>query len=85
VKKGKQKPWKPPSQVEVLAEKVAAEKSAKRKEGEKAAAAARERQKKVAVVEKQRKKQKGLFLKRTKRGQPVMKHRIDKILGQLQG
>lgn len=26
VKKGKQKPWKPPSQVEVLAEKVAAEK-----------------------------------------------------------
>jgi len=58
--------------------------SAKRAEGEKRAAQAKERQKKVAIVEKQRKKQKGLYLKRTKRGQPVMKHRIDKILGQLQ-
>jgi hypothetical protein len=58
--------------------------SAKRVESEKRAAQAKERQNKVAKVEKQRKKQKGLYLKKTKRGQPVMKHRIDKILGQLQ-
>ena len=58
--------------------------NAKKAESRKREAEARDRQKKVAAVEKQRKKQKGLYLKKTKRGQPVMKHRIDKILGQLQ-
>lgn len=38
----------------------------------------------VAEVEKQRKQQSKLMRKRTRHGQPVMKFRVDKILGQLQ-
>lgn len=36
------------------------------------------------IGQKLRKKEKSKFFKRTKKGQPVMKHRVDKILSQLQ-
>lgn len=35
--------------------------------------------------ERRRKGERAVMLKRTRRGQPVMKYRIDKILGQLGG
>ncbi len=38
----------------------------------------------VAEVEKQRKQQTKLLRKRTRLGQPVMRYRMDKLLGQLQ-
>ena len=41
-------------------------------------------QKKVAMDEKRRKQQTKLLRKRTRQGQPVMRYRMDKILGQLQ-
>lgn len=46
--------------------------------------AAAERRARVAEVEKQRKHQTTLLRKKTKTGQPVMRHRIDKILDALQ-
>ena len=46
--------------------------------------AAAERKARVAEVEKQRKQQTSLLRKRTRSGQPVMKHRIHKILDALQ-
>ena len=42
-----------------------------------------ERQEKLQKSEKARKKQRELYLKKTKRGQPVMKYRIDNLLGKL--
>ena len=46
--------------------------------------AAAERHARVAEVEKQRKQQTSLLRKKTRSGQPVMKHRIDKLLETLQ-
>lgn len=43
-----------------------------------------ERREKVAAAEKERKKASKLLRKRTRHGQPVMRVRMDKILGQLQ-
>ena len=43
-----------------------------------------ERRERVAVAEKERKKASKLLRKRTRHGQPVMRVRMDKILGQLQ-
>ena len=45
---------------------------------------AAERKARIAEVEKQRKRQTTLLRKKTRSGQPVMKHRIDKILDALQ-
>lgn len=45
---------------------------------------AAERRARVAEVERQRKRQTSLLRKRTRSGQPVMKHRIDKLLDALQ-
>ena len=56
----------------------------KRKEKAKSAKEMEEKQKQVLMAEKGRKKQRELFLKKTKRGQPVMKHRIDRLLSKLQ-
>ena len=56
----------------------------KRLAHEKAEQEAEEKQKHRAAMEKERKKRNKLFLKKTKRGQPVMKHRIDKVLEKLQ-
>jgi len=39
---------------------------------------------KVAKVEKERKQQTKLLRKRTRNGQPVMRYRMDKLLGKLQ-
>ena len=46
--------------------------------------AAAERWARVAEVEKQRKQQTTLLRKKTRSGQPIMKHRIDKLLETLQ-
>ena len=46
--------------------------------------AAADHKARVTEVEKQRKQQTSLLRKKTKRGQPVMRHRIDKILNALQ-
>lgn len=43
-----------------------------------------ERQKKLHKAEKHRKKRREAFLKKTRKGQPVMKHRIDNLLSKLQ-
>ena len=45
---------------------------------------AAERRDRVAKVEKQRKQQTALLRKKTRTGQPIMKHRIDKLLDALQ-
>ena len=45
---------------------------------------AAERRARVAEVERQRKQQTSLLRRKTRTGQPVMKHRIDKILDALQ-
>ena len=46
--------------------------------------AAAERRARVAEVERQRKQQTSLLRKKTRSGQPVMRHRIDKLLESLQ-
>ena len=46
--------------------------------------AAEQKQARVQQAEQERKRQTSLLRKRTRTGQPVMKHRIDKILSQLQ-
>ena len=56
----------------------------KRLKREKAEQEAEERQRHRAAMEKERKKRNKLFLKKTRRGQPMMKHRIDKVLEKLQ-
>ena len=52
---------------------------------EQALQAAEEHQRKVAAARQQRKHETELLRKRTRSGQPVMKFRIDKLLGKLQG
>lgn len=42
------------------------------------------RQERISEKERQRKKEREAYLKKTKRGQPVMKHRVDKMLAKLQ-
>lgn len=46
--------------------------------------AAAERRARVAEMERQRKQQTSLLRKKTRSGQPVMKHRIDRLLETLQ-
>lgn len=56
----------------------------KQKDRAQKAAENEEKQKKLQRSELGRKKQRELYFKKTKRGQPVMKHRIDTLLGKLQ-
>ena len=56
----------------------------KQAERDKAHKEAEDRRRRIVETEKQRSKQKEKFLKRTKSGQPVMKHRVDKLLSKLQ-
>lgn len=65
------------STLNVLQDAAMQEKLAAQKE-------AAQRRAKVAEVERQRKQQTSLLRKKTKSGQPVMKHRIDKLLETLQ-
>lgn len=83
-KANRHKRQKPESHLQKLANQVQADKEAALQEQQMAQRAAAERRAKVADVEKQRKKQTTLLRKKTRSGQPVMKHRIDKILDALQ-
>lgn len=79
---GKRK--RPLSGVQKLAKKVQAAKDQKKLEILRAKQEVDARQKRIAEVEQRRKLERKTHLKKTKRGQPVMKHRIDKLLQQLQ-
>lgn len=65
------------SMLSIMQEAAMQEKQAAQKE-------AAERRAKVAEVERHRKQQTSLLRKRTRSGQPVMRHRIDKLLESLQ-
>ncbi|CAG9464280.1 unnamed protein product [Pedinophyceae sp. YPF-701] len=69
--------------------KYSGQQRTKRAEAEAARAeahrAAEERQRKAEETQKRRKEKTAVLRKRTRRGQPVMKHRLDDILGKLTG
>lgn len=75
---------KPESHLQKLAQQVQADKEAVLQEQQAAQKQAAERKDRVAKVEKQRKQQTALLRKKTRTGQPIMKHRIDKLLDALQ-
>lgn len=68
----------------LLCHNAAAVQAAAAAEREAARAAAAEHRARVAAAEAQRRAQAALLRKRTRRGQPVMRFHIDKLLGQLQ-
>ncbi|KAA6422429.1 MAG: hypothetical protein FRX49_07604 [Trebouxia sp. A1-2] len=74
---------KPKSHLQKIANQVQADKEAVLQEQQAAQKQAAERRDRVAKVEKQRKQQTALLRKKTRTGQPIMKHRIDKILDAL--
>ncbi|KAL0033083.1 hypothetical protein WJX79_002139 [Trebouxia sp. C0005] len=74
---------KPESHLQKIANQVQADKEAVLQEQQAAQKQAAERRDRVAKVEKQRKQQTALLRKKTRTGQPIMKHRIDKILDAL--
>lgn len=73
----------PESHLQKLANQVQADKEAVLQEQQAAQKQAAERRERVAKVEKQRKQQTALLRKKTRTGQPIMKHRIDKLLDAL--
>lgn len=72
------------SQLERLADKRQAELEREQAEKEERARAAQLRREHLEEKEKERKVSKAKFLAKTRRGQPVMRHRLDKILQTLQ-
>ncbi|DBB13758.1 TPA: hypothetical protein ACH3X3_000766 [Trebouxia sp. C0006] len=74
---------KPESHLQRLAIQVQADKEAVLQEQQAAQKQAAERRDRLAKVEKQRKQQTALLRKKTRTGQPIMKHRIDKLLDAL--
>mmetsp|Transcript_4944 Transcript_4944/g.14236 ORF Transcript_4944/g.14236 Transcript_4944/m.14236 type:complete len:186 (+) Transcript_4944:254-811(+) len=82
---GKQRHKKPESHIQRIAREKAAEKAAEQRAREEAKQEAQHRQAQRQQSAQQRKKQSALMRKKTRSGQPVMKFRINKILGQLQG
>ncbi|KAL6783678.1 hypothetical protein ACKKBF_B05410 [Auxenochlorella protothecoides x Auxenochlorella symbiontica] len=72
------------SQLLRLAEKVGATKEAAHQEAETRRAEAVERKRKLAQDKKRRAAKHQTLMKRTGRGQPVMKHRIEMLLDKLQ-
>ncbi|CAL8462482.1 g2015 [Coccomyxa elongata] len=81
---GKHRRSKPPSRMQRIAAEVQARKDAEAKVREARKADLEAHKLRVAEVEKQRKQQTKLLRKRTRLGQPVMRYRMDKLLGQLQ-
>ncbi|KAL3136954.1 hypothetical protein ABBQ32_006558 [Trebouxia sp. C0010 RCD-2024] len=75
---------KPESHLQKLAKQIQADKDAAMQNQQQAQREAAERRARVAEVEKQRKRQTSLLRKKTRSGQPIMKHRIDKLLDALQ-
>ncbi|CAD7701964.1 unnamed protein product [Ostreobium quekettii] len=82
---GAKKRGKPQPTVEHIARAVRAQKAEQQKKREEGRQAAEERWKLRLKAEEARKKRCAKFLKKTRKGQPVMKYRIDKLLSQLQG
>eukprot|EP00884_Botryococcus_braunii_P011193 jgi/Botrbrau1/20074/Bobra.200_1s0078.1 len=81
--KGKKKMKKPMSRLERLVAKSQAEQEARQREREERQRAVAEHQARVAQARAVRKQQALLFKKKTQRGQPVMKYRIESILNKL--
>eukprot|EP00891_Asterochloris_glomerata_P005934 jgi/Astpho2/5934/Aster-02422 len=76
---------KPKPQLQRLAEEVQAKKDAQEQQQQAERMAAEERKARLAVATKARKQQTAQMRKKTKRGQPIMKHRIINMLSALQG
>ncbi|BDA46347.1 hypothetical protein COCOBI_08-4390 [Coccomyxa sp. Obi] len=81
---GKHRRSRPASRMQRIAAEVQARKDAEAKAREARKADLEAHKLRVAEVEKQRKQQTKLLRKRTRLGQPVMRYRMDKLLGQLQ-
>ncbi|KAG2442526.1 hypothetical protein HXX76_002612 [Chlamydomonas incerta] len=72
------------SQLQRLAHKVAEQKAEEQQAKEAARKEREERQKRLAAAEKVRKEQKHLHFKRNAKGQPLMRFRMEKLLGQIE-
>lgn len=72
------------SQLRHLADKVQAERQVEHQRRDAAAAERAARQQQLEAAHNARQRERSKFFKRNARGQPVMKHRIDKILDVLQ-
>ncbi|KAG2448295.1 hypothetical protein HYH02_006879 [Chlamydomonas schloesseri] len=72
------------SQIQRLAQKVAQQKAEEQQAKEATRKEREERQKRLAAAEKARKEQKHLHFKRNAKGQPLMRFRMEKLLGQIE-
>mmetsp|Transcript_43062 Transcript_43062/g.102244 ORF Transcript_43062/g.102244 Transcript_43062/m.102244 type:complete len:203 (+) Transcript_43062:214-822(+) len=82
-RRGRQKRPRPKTQLERLSEKAAAEKASTAEERKKAEEERERRQAEKAQKQRARKKTRAKFLSKTRKGQPVMKFRVEKILSKL--
>ncbi|PNW85403.1 hypothetical protein CHLRE_03g184750v5 [Chlamydomonas reinhardtii] len=72
------------STLQRLAQKVSEQKAEEQQAKEAARKEREERQKRLAAAEKVRKEQKHLHFKRNAKGQPLMRFRMEKLLGQIE-